>query len=77
MSDFGLSRMFQPSKGLSPGQESQSQPEGAGTVTHMAPESLAGAPASLHGDVYAFGILSACPPLPAAALGYCPGQLMV
>ena len=61
VSDFGLSRMFQPAKGLSPGKESQAQPEGAGTVTHMAPESLEGSPGSLHGDVYAFGILSEPP----------------
>ena len=63
VSDFGLSRMFQASKACPQGAQAQAEGEGAGTVTHMAPESLAGEPATLHGDVYAFGIMSEPPHL--------------
>ena len=68
VSDFGLSKLVADATMAA---TAQSSSEASGTVTHMAPETLAEGKASPASDVYAFGILSV--PLPishCSSLGY-------
>lgn len=59
VSDFGLSKLMP--DGHTQPCDSLATDDVAGTVTHMAPELLAGGRMSPAADVYAFGILSTIP----------------
>jgi len=56
VSDFGLSKLMQDSHAQPC--DSLATDDVAGTVTHMAPELMAGGRMSPAADVYAFGVLS-------------------
>ena len=56
VSDFGLSQLLPESQAHI--KDKLASDDVAGTVTHMAPELLAGGAMSAAADVYAFGILS-------------------
>jgi eukaryotic-like serine/threonine-protein kinase len=57
VTDFGLARRMKPS-GAPPAENTLTKPGDAmGTLDYMAPELLAGAPATAESDIYAFGVI--------------------